>query len=833
MKKLLCVFLTVALLVSAFAATTVNVSAEETYTEGYYKFTLELDDEGYTYAIIVDCDTSIVGDVTVPTHLGGPFRVKHILSGAFDGCDLIESITIGDYIESIGAAAFMGCENITRITLPNTPLTISSNVFTDTAYYKNSKNWENDVLYIGTNLIEAKTSITGTYQVKSGTTSIACSAFEDCSNLTGIVVPNSVLEIGMYAFYGCDSLQSMTLPFVGSSLNPPSDPIFDYENFSYIFGGNDSFDNDDYVPESLKKVVITKDTNIAKSAFENCINIESVTIPSTVKSIGEWAFFDCYKLKDLTIKNGVESIGKEAFRNCTSLTNVTIPNSVKNMSEWVFSGCDSIQKITLPFAGSDLNGTESTGLGYIFYHGVPDSIKEVVITKATVIGANAFSDLDCIESITIPRTVKKIEDYAFYNCTGLKKVNISDLAAWCNIEFAGFYGCNPLVYAKNLYINGKLATNITIPASVKTVSAKAFHGCTSLQNVIVQNGTTSLGYSAFNGCTNLKTITLPTSLDEILYSVFEGCNNLRSVFYRGTETQKNNKNFNMRNNASGAPFANAKWYYKSCVGKANHTYYNACDTSCNVCGVTRTITHKYNSGKVTKAATCKATGIKTFTCTVCKGTKTATIKKLEHSYTSKKTAATLKADGKTWSECKLCGGKKNVKTINKIKTVKLSTTKYTYNKKARTPSVIVKDSKGKTLKKNVDYTVTYAKGRKNVGKYKVVVKFKGNYSGSKNLYFTINPVKTTVKKLTAAKKSLKVAIAKKSTQVTGYQIQYSTSKKFASAKTKTVKNYKTTSVTLKRLKAKKTYYVRVRTFKKTGKTTYYSGWSTAKSVKTK
>ena len=110
---------------------------------------------------------------------------------------------------------------------------------------------------------------------------------------------------------------------------------------------------------------------------------------------------------------------------------------------------------------------------------------------------------------------------------------------------------------------------------------------------------------------------------------------------------------------------------------------------------------------------------------------------------------------------------------------------------------------------------------------------KGNYSGTKTLTFKINPAKTSVSKLTAGKKSIAVNISKKSTQVTGYQIQYSTSKKFTSAKTKTISSYKTTKYTLKSLSAKKTYYVRVRTYKKVGSTTYYSDWSSAKSVKTK
>jgi hypothetical protein len=169
--------------------------------------------------------------------------------------------------------------------------------------------------------------------------------------------------------------------------------------------------------------------------------------------------------------------------------------------------------------------------------------------------------------------------------------------------------------------------------------------------------------------------------------------------------------------------------------------------------------------------------------------------------------------------------------VSKCK-ISLSKTSYTYNGKVQKPTVTVKNASGTKLTTS-SYTVTYAKGLKNVGAYKVTIKMKGHYTGTKTLTYKINPVKTTVSKLTAGKKKLTVNITKKSTQVTGYQIQYSTSKKFTSAKTKTITSYKTTTTTLSSLKAKTTYYVRVRTYKTVNGVKYYSGWSTYKYMKTK
>lgn len=170
--------------------------------------------------------------------------------------------------------------------------------------------------------------------------------------------------------------------------------------------------------------------------------------------------------------------------------------------------------------------------------------------------------------------------------------------------------------------------------------------------------------------------------------------------------------------------------------------------------------------------------------------------------------------------------------LAKISGATLSTTTYTYNGKVKKPSVTVKNGSKKVSSGN--YTVTYASGRKNVGKYKVTVKGKGNFTGTKTLYFTINPKATSISKLTKGKKSFKVKWKKVSSQASGYQIQYATNSKFTkNKKTVTVKSYKTTSKTVTKLKAKKKYYVKIRTYKKVGSTTYYSGWSKYKTVKTR
>ena len=244
--------------------------------------------------------------------------------------------------------------------------------------------------------------------------------------------------------------------------------------------------------------------------------------------------------------------------------------------------------------------------------------------------------------------------------------------------------------------------------------------------------------------------------------------------------------------------------------------------------------HSYDKGKVTKNATCKATGVKTFTCSKCKATKTETIAKTNtHSYKTTTTKATTSKNGSVVTKCTVCGKVSKNTAIAYPKTITLSATSYVYDGKVKKPTVTVKDSSGKIIAAS-NYTVTYANGRKNVGTYKVTIKFKGNYSGTVTKTFNIIPKGATVSKVTATSKAFTVTWKKQTAQTTGYQIQYSTDKNFKkNNKTVTVSNSGTTSKKVTKLTGKKQYYVRVRTYKKVGSTTLYSAWSSSKAVTTK
>lgn len=173
----------------------------------------------------------------------------------------------------------------------------------------------------------------------------------------------------------------------------------------------------------------------------------------------------------------------------------------------------------------------------------------------------------------------------------------------------------------------------------------------------------------------------------------------------------------------------------------------------------------------------------------------------------------------------------------KVKSVALTKTSYTYNKKAHKPGIVAKDDKGNKIPSSA-YTVTYSSGCKSVGKYTAKVTFKGDYKGTYTRTYSVVPQGTKLKSVKAGKKSFKATWKTQKTQTTGYQLTYSTDKKFSKkVKTTTVSKNGTVKKTVKKLSKKKTYYVKVRTYKtvKSGKKTIklYSGWSAAKKVKTK
>ncbi len=248
--------------------------------------------------------------------------------------------------------------------------------------------------------------------------------------------------------------------------------------------------------------------------------IKNVVIENGVTSIGFWAFSGYTGLTSITIPDSVTSIGYMAFRNCTGLTSVTIGNSVTSIESYAFSHCTGLTSVTIGNSVTSIGGGAfeyCTGLTSIT---IPDSV--------TSIETHAFYYCSGLTSVTIGNGVTSIGDKAFYGCSKLKDVYVTDVAAWCNIDFYD-YNSNPFYYASNLYVNGKLTTDLVIPAGVKSIKKYAFYECTGLTSVTIPDSVTSIGDVAFFWCTRLTSISIPDSVTSIGASAFRNCTGLTSV----------------------------------------------------------------------------------------------------------------------------------------------------------------------------------------------------------------------------------------------------------------------------------------------------------------
>lgn len=229
-----------------------------------------------------------------------PDSITHIDSYAFEGCSGITNINIPEGVTGIGEAAFLGCKSLESITIPDNVTLIDTDAFKNCSSLV-SVFLGNRVSEIGYGMFEGCSSLTD-ITIPDSVTSLGYGAFIGCSSLKSIIIPDSVTFIGSSVFYGCEGLESITLPFVGREKDGTR-----FTNLGAIFGANNGYtENSGYVPVSLKNVVITGGTSIDDWAFYACGNIESITIPESIKSIGENVFTNCNRLETIKYLGTVE-----------------------------------------------------------------------------------------------------------------------------------------------------------------------------------------------------------------------------------------------------------------------------------------------------------------------------------------------------------------------------------------------------------------------------------------------------------------------------------------------------------------------------------------------
>ena len=360
-------------------------------------------------------------------------------------------------------------------------------------------------------------------------TNIGDNAFNGCSGLTNITIPNSVTNIGNATFQECLSLTTITIPNSVTSI------------------GNNVF----YECSSLTNITIPNSVaTIGKYAFYECSSLTDITIPNSVTSIGEYAFYNCSGLTDITIPNNVTSIGYATFAYCQGLTSVTIGNSVTSIGEYAFGKCSKLTSVTLNSnTVASKTYTESNNMKNIF----GKQVEEYIIgNDVTSIGKYAFFGCSDLTYVVIGNRVTSIGSNAFDGCSSLRFVGISDIEKWSQISFENS-SANPLYYAKNLYLDHEISNyemyyeKVTKLNLANDVSNYAFINCKTLTEGDVKG----VGTDAFKGCPNItsvkvdcetvdnwfadskakvQTLTLGESVTTINANSFDGFNALKEVY---------------------------------------------------------------------------------------------------------------------------------------------------------------------------------------------------------------------------------------------------------------------------------------------------------------
>ena len=491
------------------------------------------------------CYVNLNGSVTIPsnvTYSGKTYKVTAISDYTFCECTGLTSVTIPNTVTSIGTQAFSGCSGLTTMTIPNSVTELGAYIFLDC------------------------TGLTSV-NLSSSMTVIDTGLFYHCSNLTSITIPNSVTTIKTYAFFNCTSLTSVTIGKAVASIN--CDAFKDCSKLATVnwnaancqdfaeYGNHSPFQGFTSIKTFTFGNTVTR---IPRGLCRNLTSLTSVTIPTSVKGVAGVAFEGCTsltkvnisdlaawcdidfeysnsnplyyaqnlylngsKITNLSIPSSVTTIKSNAFYNCTSITKVTIPSGVTTVGGWAFRSCTNLTTVNWNATNCADCGDSSNP----FYSS--NNIQSFIFgNTVTRIPKYLCCSMSGLTSVTIPSSVTSIGHMAFGLCNNLNKVEISNLAKWCNIDFED-ETANPLNYGKNLYLNGTKVTNLTIPNTVTKIKDYTFYNCKSLTKVTIPNSVTEVCSYAFNGCSGLTSLTLPNSLRTIQPRAFYGCSGLPSL----------------------------------------------------------------------------------------------------------------------------------------------------------------------------------------------------------------------------------------------------------------------------------------------------------------
>ncbi len=393
--------------------------------------------------------------------------------GLFEGCSALTTINFSDKIETIGARAFKDCTSLTSVVIPSSVKTIDASAFEGCTNLK-SLVISDGTLIIGANAFKGCTSLANV-SLSNTVQTISDNAFEGCSSLGFVGIPASVTTIGAEAFKDCSSLDYILMGRGLTSIGADA------------FAGCSALSEVEIEDRTSWCAVQLANEQANPLYFGHKLSmrgmeIKNLTIPSGVQNISDYTFIGCTDVQTLSLPASVTTIGKKAFSE-SGITALNTSANLTTIGEQAFADALSLKTVVCADAVSN-------------------------------IGTEAFAGCSALTSINVGDGLGTVASRAFADCSALQSVNTTSIAGWVATKFADPQA-NPVYYAKNLTLNGNALPNLIVDSGAESISDYAFHNCESLQTVNTGATVTTVGNQAFMGCSNIKEFVLADAVTTV------------------------------------------------------------------------------------------------------------------------------------------------------------------------------------------------------------------------------------------------------------------------------------------------------------------------------
>ena len=629
-----------------------------------------------------------------------PETLEKIGDNAFNDCTKLLEVSIPKKVTSIGSSAFYSCMGLKKVNLPS-----DSEL---TGIQPDTFGWCVDLETI---------NIGNAHNLQT----IGAAAFYNCVSLQSVDIPSSVTVVGNYAFFNCSAVERVDIPYFGSV------------------------------------------KTIGKAAFALCSNLNTISFSQSLKSLGTQAFLECENLSAADMyRTEVKDIGEYTFYKCSALASLSLPQNLSSIGNYAFYDCDSLVYINIP--------AETVSVGRFAFAGQDNLISAYFNRTDTAIGNYAFYNDAKLCKVTMPGELSSLPEGAFAFCDALEEISISDQTSIGKNAFAkrdDYYGFQDDESIEANYVSiaegedytlsdtGDANTELCISCDVIVSLNEHVSG----NHIIHANapGIATVLYKTGEGVMQRWFIDVQTPIDADPDNVYKQPGNKHTFQHEHKYLR-----YVITAATCGTPGLD-RYRCSKCLGyydvstpaTGNHDIWTeTIGPTCVNAGWTRRGCTRCNfyeefelppagHSPVTipaKAATCTEAGLtEGVQCSVCGMILNAQreTSPTRHSFKTTVKRATQKANGCIIRACKKCGFEVKRTPIKKIKTFTLSKTAFIFNGNVQRPALRVKDSTGKKIPSKY-YTVTFSnKKSKNAGSYKIKIKFKGIYSGTKKLTYKI------------------------------------------------------------------------------------------------